>query len=112
MPPERWKACKKGMVVFTAEMSQEEKKKILKEDFDIDTEAEREIGEELEQMCNLSEAIEEKGVEKGVEKGEGLFAALAERLINDNRMDDLKKVTVDKVSREKLYKEYGLKTVG
>ena len=43
------------------------KKEVLLRDYGI--EMEQEIGEELKQMCNLSEAIEENAMRKGVRKG-------------------------------------------
>ena len=44
-----------------------EKKKILNHKFGI--QMEKEIGEELNEMCNLSEAIEQQGIEQGVQQG-------------------------------------------
>ena len=43
------------------------KKEVLLRNYGI--EMEQEIGEELKQMCNLSEAIEENAMRKGVRKG-------------------------------------------
>ena len=44
----------------------DEKIKILEEDFQIPME--REMGKELNQMCNLSDYVEEIGIKKGIEK--------------------------------------------
>lgn len=46
--------------------------------------------------------------EEGKEEGEVRFASLVERLIQDSRMDDLKKAAEDKTIREALYLEYGI----
>ena len=48
-------------------LSADEKREVLERDYGM--EMEQELGEELRQMCNLSEAIEEKGIEKGIEEG-------------------------------------------
>ena len=75
-------------------------------------------------MCNLSYAIEEKGIEKGraegvemgraegVEMGraEGveLMSTLIYRLSTEGRIDDISKASVDKDYRDKLLKEFNL----
>ena len=53
--------------LLSPSMSVTEKEEILARDYGIVME--QEMGEELRQMCNLSEAIEEKGIEKGIEEG-------------------------------------------
>jgi len=40
----------------------------LKEEFAIPMES-KAMGEELNQMCNLSDCVEELGIQKGMEKG-------------------------------------------
>ncbi len=54
-------------VLFSSETAQDEKKRVLKEDFDIpmSQELEREVG----LMCNLSEGVWAKGMAQGMEKG-------------------------------------------
>ena len=54
-------------VLLSAKIRADEKIKILEEDFQIPME--REMGKELNQMCNLSDYVEEIGIEKGIEKG-------------------------------------------
>lgn len=44
-----------------------DKEKLLTQDYGM--KMEYELREELRQMCNLSEAIEEKGLERGLEQG-------------------------------------------
>lgn len=53
--------------LLSPRMNAARKKEVLLRDYGI--EMEQEIGEELKQMCNLSEAIEEKALEKGLKKG-------------------------------------------
>lgn len=53
-------------VLLSAKMKADEKIKILEEDFQITME--REMGKELNQMCNLSDYVEEIGIKKGIEK--------------------------------------------
>lgn len=53
--------------VFSEELMPEEKLKILNDSYGI--KATREVKEGIKNMCNLSDAIEERGIEKGIEKG-------------------------------------------
>lgn len=55
-------------------------------------------------MCNLSTAIENKGVDKGVD----LMAKLVKILLSEKRYDDAEKASEDAEYREKLMKEYKL----
>lgn len=59
-------------------------------------------------MCNLSEAIEEKGIEKGMEKGQylQLYELIQSNDITLERAAEKKNITVEKF-QEKL-KEYNL----
>ena len=50
----------------------------------------------------------EKGMEKGFEQGKNHLALLVGRLLEAERMDDLKRVSYDEDYREKLLKEFGL----
>ena len=50
----------------------------------------------------------EQGLERGHIEGEARFAALTEKLLKDNRTEELLKAAGDKVYRDKLYKEYKL----
>lgn len=59
-------------------------------------------------MCNLSYAIEEKGIEKGVEKGVEMMSKLMYLLSTEGRIDDISKASVDKDYRDKLLKEFNL----
>ena len=55
------------MPKLSAEETPEKKKKILQEEYQIPMTVELE--EEVEKMCNLSEAVERRGIEKGIEQG-------------------------------------------
>lgn len=51
--------------LFDTELHTEEKKNILEQEYQIPMT--RNLGEEIDKMCNLSEGIEEKGIEKGID---------------------------------------------
>ena len=62
--PESGAACTAFLnTLLSFSLMPEEKEHILKEEYGISMEMK--IREELEAMCNLSEAIEERGVERG-----------------------------------------------
>ena len=48
------------------------------------------------------------GEVRGIKKGESRLLRLNELLLNNNRIDDLKRAVSDAEFREILYKEYGL----
>ncbi|MGI6500190.1 MAG: hypothetical protein ACOX1S_04770 [Anaerostipes sp.] len=48
------------------------------------------------------------GLAEGLTKGESRFSKLTESLLDDNRLDDLKRATKDTTFKAKLYKEYGI----
>lgn len=50
----------------------------------------------------------EKGLAEGKIQGESLFALLTARLLEDSRIEDLKKAIADPEERNLLYKQYGL----
>ena len=54
--------------LFSPSVSPEEKKKVLSEKYNIAMTAEMES--EVQRMCNLSTAIENKGIEQGIDIGE------------------------------------------
>ena len=59
---------------------------------------------------------EQKGFARGIEEGEAIGEmrgearknALIDKLLADNRIDDLKRSTTDEAFCNQLYKEYGL----
>lgn len=52
----------------------------------------------------------EEYFQEAAEQGEDVFAALAQKLIGDSRMDDLQKAVNDKEYRKKLFLEYAIKS--
>lgn len=52
----------------------------------------------------------EKGIEKGMEKGksvgEEMMLMLVQKLVDNNRFDDIPKIRDNKEYRQKLYREY------
>ncbi|MBS5536528.1 MAG: hypothetical protein KHY07_16455, partial [Lachnospiraceae bacterium] len=54
-------------VLLSPVLAAADKEKLLTQDYGM--KMEYELREELRQMCNLSEAIEEKGLERGLEQG-------------------------------------------
>ena len=49
-----------------------------------------------------------RGVAEGIAEGEARKNALIDKLLADNRLDDLKRSTTDEAFCNELYKEYGL----
>lgn len=68
---------------------------------------EREEAKEEGIREGIKEGIE-KGRREGKAEGEKLFAALAEKLIRDSRIDDLARAARDREFRGSLYEEYGI----
>ena len=50
-----------------------------------------------------------EGESIGEIRGEDFMATLVAKLLEDNRMSEMQKISSDKELREKLYKEYGIK---
>lgn len=100
--------------MFSEQKSAGEKEEILKRDYDISMtdQFEREVFE----MCNLSEGILERGIEQGMQQGieQGmqrgldLMNALYGKLIEDNRIEDIKRATQDVEYQRQLMQEYGI----
>ena len=59
-------------------------------------------------QVGIEEGIE-KGIEEGIEKGEQLFALLINKLIEDDRREDIDHAAMDEEYRHSLYVEYHLK---
>ena len=89
-------------VILSDKLDAGKKKHILETEFHIPmTET---IDRRLDEMCNLSEGI----YQKGISQGESLLASLMERLFADGRTADASKVAVDEEARREFYREYGL----
>lgn len=61
-----------------------------------------------ERMSNIFDTIETRAEKKGLEKGADRMGSLVSKLIEQNRIEDAKKVSVDSAYREKLFKEFGI----
>lgn len=48
----------------------------------------------------------EKGIEKGKSVGEEMMLMLIQKLVDNNRFDDISKIKDNKEYRQKLYEEY------
>ncbi len=69
-------------VLFSHEIGEAEKRKILQNDYDI--QMTQTMNEEVSVMCNLSKGVMEKGMAKGMQKGltEGILSALTKLVKN------------------------------
>jgi len=69
-------------------------------------------GREAFNMCTALEELRNQGVEQGrsegKQEGETNTLLLITRLLEDNRIEELKRVSQDSKLREELYKEYGI----
>ena len=63
-----------------------------------------ELESEVQRMCNLSTAIENKGVDKGID----LMAKLMKILLAKERYSDAERASDDAEYRNQLLKEYKL----
>ena len=88
--------------LFSPTVLPDEKKKVLSEKYNIAMTAELES--EVQRMCNLSTAIENKGVDKGVD----LMAKLMKILLAEKRYSDAERASDDAEYRDQLLKEYKL----
>ncbi len=59
-------------------------------------------------MAALAAERYEEGEAAGMEKAQARYGALVDRLLDDNRLDDLKQSAADPQRLEALFKEYGL----
>ena len=63
-------------------------------------------------MCDVLDKVENRGIEKGIVKGEirgeNKMALLVKKLLEQNRIDDVKRASEDEKSRAELMKELGI----
>ena len=59
-------------------------------------------------MAKATEEAEIRGETKGEMKGEERLGSLINRLIQDGRNSEVQLVSIDKETRQRLYKEYGI----
>ena len=63
---------------------------------------------------NIEKGIEEgieKGIEKGKSVGEEMMLMLIQKLVDNNRFDDISKIKDNKEYRQELYKEYNIRVL-
>jgi ribosomal protein S17E len=98
-------------IIFVSNMKQEERRKILEEEFNIPITDETE--KEVKDMCDVSTALvrygEMRGEAKGLAEGESKLALLIQYLLKDMRFAELDLVASDKEFREQLYSEYKIR---
>ena len=67
-------------------------------------------------MCDVLDKVESRDIEKGIAKGivkgesrgENKMALLVKKLLDQNRIDDVKRASEDEKSRAELMKEFGI----
>ncbi|MBE6106958.1 hypothetical protein [Anaerovibrio lipolyticus] len=80
-----------NLVLVDNDLKQQEKKNKLAEEFSIKMTPRLERG--VQEMCNLSEGIEQRGIEKGIAQGR-------EQMVNENVIGMLKeKISVEMIAR-------------
>lgn len=94
--------------ILSSWLEAEEKEKILVQEYGMVME--HDIGEELREMCNLSEAIEEQGIEQGIERGIEQGLLLAKKIITlvkegrkEEEIAEICGISVDKVREITAY---------
>ena len=92
--------------LLASEMTKAEKKDIIESEYGIPMN--QEIERRVNTMCNLSEAIEKRGIEQGIERGEDKMARLIAILSKEQDFTMITKVSTDVELRKKLYKQYGI----
>ena len=64
-------------------------------------------------MCDVLDKVESRGIAKGIVKGksrgENKMALLVKKLLDQNRIDDVKRASEDEVYRDQLIKEFGIR---
>ena len=69
---------------------------------------ERKVEEETVNVCKGLRDLQEKGRVEGIQIGAEHEQRLTKALLNDNRIDDLKRALEDLAFRQKLLEEYGI----
>ena len=63
-------------------------------------------------MCDVLDKVENRGIENGIVKGESRgenkMALLVKKLLDQNRIGDVKRASEDEKSRAELMKELGI----
>ena len=61
----------------------------------------------IDYNTNIREAFEE-GFEKGIEKGEKRLSTLMQYLMDEHKLDDVRRAVQDEAFCNELYKKYGI----
>ena len=69
---------------------------------------EKEAEDEKVNVCTAIQGIEERGRAEGIQIGAEHEQRLTKALLNDNRIDDLKRALDNPAFRQKLLEEYGI----
>ena len=93
-------------ILFSPNIRAEEKKRILELEYGIPMT--KELEKEVNDMCNFSDAVERRGLQRGIQQGIDKVNVLNARLVDDERIDDLRRAIKDDGFRQKLFEEYGL----
>ena len=59
-------------------------------------------------MCDVLDKVENRGIVKGESRGENKMALLVKKLLDQNRIDDVKRASEDEKNRAELMKELGI----
>ena len=67
-------------------------------------------------MCDVLDKVENRGIAKGIEKGKvegeiegkNQMALLVKKLLDQSRIEDVKRASEDEAYRDKLMKELGI----
>ena len=59
-------------------------------------------------MCDVLDKVENRGIEKGKVEGKKQMALFVKKLLDQSRIDDVKRVSEDEAYRDKLMKELGI----
>lgn len=59
-------------------------------------------------VCRALDELEQRGIQKGMQRGELRLSALGQRLLKDERLEELCRSFQDSEFREQLYLEYGI----
>lgn len=89
-------------VLLSWDLNAPEKKEILEREYGLPMT--EELEGEVEQMCNLSDGVEQKGIEKGIKQGmlEALTALVKDRIISEEEAAKRMSITVEEFRIEQV----------
>ncbi len=89
-------------VLLSVEKTVSEKRDILTNDYGVPMT--KQFESEVEEMCNVSEGV----FERGIEQGELKLSKLIEALLQSGRTEDIQKAVSDDEARKQFYREFGI----